>query len=100
MRSHQLRRSFGIAMLLEALGEHVFLLGFQEGEFLDLGEIAIETRLAAERRNRRWNVGAGCHCRNPFLLTPIAAMRHRTDYLYVKLGEQFLHVCGHFAFER
>jgi hypothetical protein len=100
MRGHELCRRLGIAMLLEALGEHIFLLGLEQRKFLDLCQIAIEACLAAERRNGRRNIGAGCHDRNPFLLIPIAALRHGIDYLYVKLGEQFLHVCRHFAIER
>ena len=48
----QLRRGFGILVLGIALGEHVFLLGRQHGEFLDLGEIAVEALLTAQRRDR------------------------------------------------
>jgi hypothetical protein len=40
-------------MLGITLGEHVLLLGLEHRELLDLGEIAIEPRLAAEGRDRR-----------------------------------------------
>ena len=36
MRGDELRRGLGIAMLLEALGEHIFLLGREERKLPDL----------------------------------------------------------------
>src|SRR3546814_6515466 len=63
VRGDELRRRLGIAMLLKAFGEHIFLFGLQDREFLDLGEIAVEARLAAECGNRRGDVAAAGHDR-------------------------------------
>jgi NADPH-dependent 2,4-dienoyl-CoA reductase/sulfur reductase-like enzyme len=51
VRRHELRRSFGVVVFLVALGEHVFLLGRQHGEFLDFGEVAVEALLSAQCRH-------------------------------------------------
>src|SRR3546814_1759379 len=61
VRGDELRRRLGIAMLLKAFGEHIFLFGLQDREFLDLGEIAVEARLAAECGNRRGDVRSEEH---------------------------------------
>ena len=47
MRIDQLRGGIGIPMLRPALGKHIFFLGREDREFLDLRKIAVETILAA-----------------------------------------------------
>src|SRR5690606_20917407 len=47
----ELRRRLGILVLGVALGEHVFLLRREDRKFLDLGQVAVEALLAAERRD-------------------------------------------------
>ena len=59
MRGDELRGRVGVAMLREALGEHVFLLGLEDGKFLDLGQVAVQARLAAERGDRRGQIAFG-----------------------------------------
>ena len=52
VRIDQLRRGLGVAMLAPALGEHIFFLGAEDREFLDLGEIAVEPGLPTGRGER------------------------------------------------
>ena len=56
MAGHQLARRLGIAMLLEPLGEHVFLLGGQQRKLAYLGQIAVEPGLAHRHRQRAGQV--------------------------------------------
>jgi hypothetical protein len=53
VRVDQLGRRVGILMLAPALCEHELLLGGEDREFLDFGQIAVEPRLAAGGRDRR-----------------------------------------------
>ena len=54
MAGHQVGCSFRVLMLMEALGEHVFLLCRQHRELLDLGQIAVEALLSAQRGDIRF----------------------------------------------
>ena len=56
MRRDELRCRIGVTMFLETLGEHVFLLGCEDGEFLDFRQIAVEARLPAKSGDRGWHV--------------------------------------------
>ncbi len=47
VRIDQLGGRFGIAMLAPALGQHEFLLGGEDREFLDFGKVAVESALPA-----------------------------------------------------
>src|SRR3546814_6640810 len=48
VRGDELRRGLVIAMLLEPPGEHIFLLGRQEREFADFGQVAVQAGFRSE----------------------------------------------------
>ena len=64
-RTLEIQRLIGRALRsvtdLEALGEHELLLGAQDRKLLDLGQVAVEAGLTAERGDRRRDVAAACH---------------------------------------
>src|SRR3546814_7549286 len=68
-------------MLGPALGQHIFLLGGEDGEFLDLGQIAIEARFTTGGGDSRRNLAAACHIRL-ILPAPHVILRGDTCLLY------------------
>src|ERR1044072_3080245 len=67
-------------MLGPALGQHIFLLGGEDREFLDLGEIAVETRLAAHRGGRRYAFTASPLPHSLPGIRPLMICRDRRPY--------------------
>jgi hypothetical protein len=50
MAGDEVMRGLPIVMLASALGEHVFLLGFQHRKLADFGEVAGKTGFSVENR--------------------------------------------------
>ena len=48
MRGNQLGSGLGILMFLIALGQHIFLLGLEQGIFADFGEVTVQAGLSAK----------------------------------------------------
>jgi len=72
VRIAQLGRGLGVAMLAPAVGEHVLFLRREDREFLDLGEIAVESGLAAGRGERDNPFSRSHYCRlSPFAGQPV-----------------------------